>query len=70
MVNGEDDGNGDMNILSSDFGWKDHRIIATYNHLGDGCLVALALVYAVFALGLNRLPILIWKKFKASREAS
>jgi hypothetical protein len=70
MVNGENYGNGDMNILSTDFGWKPHRIIATYNHLGDACLAALALVYVIFALGLNRLPTLIWNKFRASREGS
>lgn len=70
MVNGENDGNGDMNILSSDFGWKNRHIIATYNHLGDACLAALVLVYAIFALGLNRLPAIIWGKFKTSRDGS
>lgn len=61
MINGEDDGGGDMNILANDYHWTQHRIIFTYNHLADACLVSLAVVYAIYNLRLNRLfhPFLI-----------
>jgi hypothetical protein len=54
MINGEDDGGGDMNILADDYHWTQHQIIFTYNHLADACLVALVAVYAVYNLRLNR----------------
>jgi len=54
MINGEDDGGGDMNILKDEYGWSQHRIIHTYAHLGDLCLVALALIYLFFTLRLDR----------------
>jgi len=61
MINGEGDGGGDMNILADDYHWTQHRIIFTYNHLADGCLALLVVVYAIFNLRLNRLfhPLLI-----------
>jgi hypothetical protein len=55
MIGGEDDGGGDMNILKDDYGWTQHRIIHTYSHLGELCLVALAIIYAVFVLRLDRI---------------
>jgi hypothetical protein len=55
MINGEDDGGGDMNILAYNYHWTQHRIIFTYSHLADACLVALIVVYAVYNLRLNRL---------------
>jgi hypothetical protein len=55
MINGEDDGGGDMNILKDDYHWTQHQIIYTYNHLADACLVALVVVYLFFNLRLNRL---------------
>jgi hypothetical protein len=60
MINGEDDGGGDMNILADDYHWTQHHIIFTYNHLADACLATLV-VYAIFNLRLNRLfhPLLI-----------
>ena len=57
MVNGEDDAGGDMNTLRDDFGWTQHRIIYTYNHLADACLVALVVVYLAFALRPDRLAV-------------
>jgi hypothetical protein len=54
MINGEDDGGGDMNILRDDYRWSQHQIIHTYNHLADACLLALVIVYAVFNLRLDR----------------
>ncbi len=55
MINGEDDGGGDMNILHDDYHWTQHQIIYTYNHLADACLAALFVVYLFFNLRLNRL---------------
>ncbi len=68
MVNGEEDASGDLDTLSADFGWSDRQIIATYNHLGNVCLAALVIVYAIFALRLNRIPERIMEKFRSSRD--
>lgn len=54
MVQGEEDGGGDMNILRDDYRWSNHDIFGTYNHLGTACLTALAVVYVIFALRLDR----------------
>lgn len=54
MIGGEEDAGGDMNILHDDYQWTQHTIIATYNRLADVCLVALAVLYAAFALRLDR----------------
>jgi hypothetical protein len=54
MINGEDDGGGDMNILKDDYGWTQHHIIAAYYHLANGCLLALLVVYLVFNFRLDR----------------
>lgn len=53
MINGEDDGGGDMNILKDDYHWTQHQIIYTYNHLADACLLSIAVVYLFFNLRLN-----------------
>ncbi len=55
MINGEDDGGGDMNILMDDYRWTQHQIVFTYNHLADACLLAVLLVYLVFNLRLNEI---------------
>ncbi len=55
MINGEEDAGGDMNGLHDEFGWTQHDIIATYNHLGNACLVALLALYAIFALRLDKI---------------
>jgi hypothetical protein len=55
MIGGEDDGGGDMNILRDDYRWTQHQIIHAYSHLGDMCLVAVALTYAFFVLRLDRI---------------
>jgi hypothetical protein len=62
MVNGEEDASGDLDTLSADFGWTDRSIIATYNHLGTACMVALAMLYVVFALRLDRLGSALLRK--------
>jgi hypothetical protein len=55
MINGEDDGGGDMNILADDYYWTQHQIVFTYNHLADGCLVSIVLIYLFVNLRLNRI---------------
>ena len=60
MINGEEDAGGDMNSLHDGFGWSQHDIIHAYNHLADVCVVALVIVYAIFALRLNRLTARWW----------
>jgi hypothetical protein len=55
MINGEDDGGGDMNILKDDYHWTQHQIIYTYNHLADACIVALVVVYVIFNLRIDRI---------------
>jgi hypothetical protein len=55
MIHGEDDPNGDLDKLRHDHGWTQSRIRRTFYGLGNGCLMMLGAVYAVFALRLNRL---------------
>jgi len=54
MINGEGDGRGDMNLLVNDFHWTQHRIVLTYNHLADGCLLAILGTYLFVNLRLNQ----------------
>ena len=54
MINGEDDGGGDMNILADDYHWTQHQIVHAYSHLGDICLASIAVVYLYFNLRLDR----------------
>jgi hypothetical protein len=53
MINGEDDGGGDMNILADRYHWTQHQIVFTYNHLADACLATIIAVYLFFNLRLN-----------------
>ncbi len=55
MFAGEEDQGGDMNVLHDQFGWTQREIIHTYNHLADACMIALLVVYLVFALRLDLL---------------
>jgi len=55
MVQGEEDGGGDMNVLRDVYHWSNHDIVGTYAQLGNVCLVVVLVVYAVFALRLDRL---------------
>ena len=54
MINGEDDGGGDMNILAGEYHWTQHQIVHAYNHLGDVCLASIVVVYLYFNLRLDR----------------
>jgi hypothetical protein len=39
-----------MNILRDEYHWNNIPIIGAHYHLGQGCIAAMLLVYAVFAL--------------------
>lgn len=54
MIGGEDDANGDMQRLKQDYGWTFRDFRFKFLALGNGCWVALAGMYAIFALGLNK----------------
>ncbi len=54
MINGEDDRGGDMNKLMDLYGWKKFDIRRNYLLLGWGCWIALGVMWALFALRLNR----------------
>ena len=54
MINGEDDQGGDMNKLMDGFGWKKFDIRRNYLLLGYGCWAALGVMWAIFALRLNK----------------
>jgi|HubBroStandDraft_1064217.scaffolds.fasta_scaffold317086_1 hypothetical protein len=54
MINGEDDGGGDMNILADEYHWTQHHIVYTYNHLADACLAAIIAIYLFFNFRLNQ----------------
>jgi hypothetical protein len=54
LINGEGDQGGDMNKLMDGFGWTKAMIRRNYHLLGTVCWVALGLVWAVFALRLNK----------------
>ena len=64
MVNGEEDGGGDMNVLHNEYGWTQHRIIHTYNDLADACLLALVVLYVFFALRLDLLAVQLWRRVR------
>lgn len=53
MVNGEDDGNGDMNVLI-DHGWRERAITLAYDRTGWVCLGVVVAVWLVFATRLDR----------------
>ena len=54
---GSNDSGGDMNLLIQ-YGWNNQQIIDTYNHLGDLCIIAIAVSYFYFAIKQNRHAIL------------
>ncbi|MEM9216808.1 MAG: hypothetical protein AAGD25_20970 [Cyanobacteria bacterium P01_F01_bin.150] len=51
---GMGDANGDMNTLTSSYGWSDQRIIGTYTTLGDLCLFILIGLYLWIVIRQNR----------------
>ncbi len=63
MINGEEDGGGDMNRLMDDYGWKKFDIRRNYWLLGWGCWAALGATWLAFALGLNRVADWVAGKF-------
>jgi hypothetical protein len=71
LINGEDDGGGDMNRLRDDYGWTKFRIRRTYWLLGWGCWAALGLMWLAFVLRLNRAADWVAGRFGAgAREAA
>lgn len=66
MINGEEDAGGDMNKLMDDFGWKKAEIRRNYHLLGNACWLALGVVYAAFALRLNRAADWVVAKFSTA----
>jgi hypothetical protein len=64
MIHGEDDAGGDMNTLHGEFGWTNREIIRTYNDLADACVIALLVIYLVFAFRLYRWPGLIVARWR------
>ena len=54
LMHGEEDAGGDMNRLMDDYGWKKFDIRRNYLLLGYGCWIALGVMWALFALRLNR----------------
>jgi hypothetical protein len=62
MINGEDDAGGDMNRLVDDYGWTQSMIRRNFRALGNGCILALAVVYTAFSLRLNRVADWIVRK--------
>ncbi len=69
LVNGEDDQGGDMNKLMDGYGWKKFTIRRTYWLLGWGCWAALGLMWALFALRLNKVADWVAGKFMKQEEA-
>jgi hypothetical protein len=68
MINGEEDGGGDMNRLMDDYGWKKFDIRRNYWLLGRWCWIALAVMWLVFALRLNRAADWVAGRFARSAE--
>jgi hypothetical protein len=68
MINGEEDQGGDMNKLMDGFGWKKFDIRRNYLLLGYGCWIALGIMWALFALRLNRVADWVAGKFGAGSK--
>jgi hypothetical protein len=68
MIHGEEDAGGDMNKLTDDYGWKKFTIRRTYWLLGWWCWLALGVMWAIFALRLNKVADWVWGKFSKQEE--
>jgi hypothetical protein len=66
MINGEEDQGGDMNKLMDGYGWKKFAIRRNYLLLGWGCWIALGVMWALFALRLNKVA--DWVAGRVMRE--
>lgn len=65
LINGEEDGAGDMNRLMDDYGWKKADIRRRYHLLGTWCWIALGVMWLAFALRLNRVADWVVGNFRA-----
>lgn len=64
LWDGVGDANGDMNILSRQYGWTDERIIHTYMTLGNVCLWLIVGTYLFFLIHQNRTLLYgSWQRF-------
>jgi len=54
MIHGDEDAGGDMNRLKDDYGWVFRDFRLNFLALGHWCWAALVGMYAIFALGLNK----------------
>lgn len=45
MIGGEEDANGDMDVLRHDYHWSEHTITSIYTTMGNGCLAAMVAVF-------------------------
>jgi Peptidase M50B-like len=70
MIHGEEDEGGDMNKLVDGYGWKKFTIRRTYWLLGWWCWLALGVMWAIFALRLNKVADWAWGKLAKEEEAS
>jgi hypothetical protein len=68
MINGEDDQGGDMNKLMDGYGWKKVQIRNTYQYLGYLCWGGLGVMYAIFALRLNKVADWVADKFNRAES--
>ncbi|MBI2497730.1 MAG: M50 family metallopeptidase [Opitutae bacterium] len=69
LINGEEDAGGDMNKLMDGYGWTKFQIRRTYHLLGNGCWVALGIMWALFALRLNRVADWVVGRFAKAKAA-
>jgi len=53
LLGGQGDAAGDMNRLVYEFGWSQSQIVQTYKGLGNGCVLFLLGLYALFGLRTN-----------------
>lgn len=67
MINGEEDEAGDMNRLLDGYGWTKFDIRRNYLLLGHGCWAALGIMWALFALRLNKAADWVVAKFSKAK---
>jgi hypothetical protein len=67
MINGEEDEGGDMNRLMDGYGWTKFNIRRNYMMLGYGCWIALGIMWALFALRLNKAADWVAVKFSKAQ---
>lgn len=69
MIGGEDDANGDMQRLKEDYGWTFRDFRVNFLTLGHWCWAALGIMYAIFALRLNRVADWVVARFSRGEKS-